>query len=91
MTAASIAGLKADLGEAVEKAKEISGEIRERVDSTYRTVNRGIKRTKVAAEDAIDSTRHHVKERPLTAVAAVGIGAFAIGVITGWLIAGRKS
>jgi len=42
------------------------------------------------AEDRLDDVRSHVKKRPLTSVATVAAGAFAVGILTGWLI-GRKS
>jgi hypothetical protein len=37
----------------------------------------------------LDDLRDHVKSRPLASVATVAAGAFALGILTGWLL-GRK-
>jgi ElaB/YqjD/DUF883 family membrane-anchored ribosome-binding protein len=75
---------------AVDKAKEVSEEIRERVGSGYRTIHQGLKHAKVATEDAIEGARHEIKERPLTVTTAAAIGGFAIGLLAGWVIASRR-
>lgn len=82
--------LKSNFVGAVDKAKEVSEEIRERVGSGYRTVHQGLKQAKVATEDVIEGARHEIKERPLTITAAAAIGGFAIGLLAGWVIASRR-
>jgi len=78
--------LKTEINDTFEKAKEVSGKIRDHVDTTYRSIGKGIKRAKTAAEDVVEDARDEIKERPLTAVAVIGVGAFALGLVTGWLI-----
>ena len=94
MTTAKVAALgeqlKTDLVGAVEKAKEVSEEIRDRVGSSYHNIRRGVQKAQVAAEDAIEGARHEIKRHPLTTVGAVGFGAFALGLLTGWAIARKK-
>jgi ElaB/YqjD/DUF883 family membrane-anchored ribosome-binding protein len=82
--------LKSNLEGAVEKAKEVSAEIREGIGSGYRNIQRGLKHAKVATEDALDEARHEIKQRPLTVTAAVAMGGFAVGLLTGWVIASRR-
>ncbi len=61
------------------------------MDSSYRTIDRGIKRAKAVAEDAVEETRHGIKQRPLTMVATVGIIGFAMGMLAGWVMAFRRN
>jgi ElaB/YqjD/DUF883 family membrane-anchored ribosome-binding protein len=82
--------LRTNFEGAVDKAKEVSDGIRERVGSGYHSIHQGLKHAKVATEDAIEGARHEIKERPLTITTAAAIGGFAIGLLTGWLIASRK-
>jgi ElaB/YqjD/DUF883 family membrane-anchored ribosome-binding protein len=79
-----------NVAEIAEKAKDISSKVRERLDETYNDLGRTVKRAKVAAENRLDDTRNQIKERPLTSVATVAAGAFAVGILTGLLL-GRKS
>lgn len=94
MTTANVASLgeqlKTHLSDAVEKTKEISEGIRDRVGSGYRAVHRGVRNAKAATEDAIESTRGEIKERPLTITAAALATGFAAGLLTGWLIGSRR-
>lgn len=94
MTTANVASLgeqlKTHFSDAVEKTKEVSEGIRDRVGSGYRAAQRGIQNAKVATEDAIESARHEIKERPLTITAAAVVAGFAAGLLTGWLIASRR-
>ncbi len=79
-----------NVAEIAEKAKDISSKVRERLDETYNDLGRSVKRAKAAAENQLDDTRNQIKEHPLASVAAVAAGAFAVGILTGWLL-GRKS
>ena len=82
--------LKTEISDTFEKVKEVSDKIRDRVDTTYRSIGKGIKRAKTAAEDAVDDARDEIKKHPLTTVAVIGAGAFALGLMTGWLITRSK-
>jgi ElaB/YqjD/DUF883 family membrane-anchored ribosome-binding protein len=79
-----------NVAEIAEKAKDLSAKVRERLDDTYQDLGRTVRRAKAATEDRLDDVRDHVKKRPLTSVATVAAGAFAIGILTGWLI-GRNN
>jgi ElaB/YqjD/DUF883 family membrane-anchored ribosome-binding protein len=79
-----------NVAEIAEKAKDLSAKVRERLDDTYHDLDRTVRRAKAATEDRLDDVRDQVKKRPLTSVATVAAGAFAVGILTGWLI-GRKS
>jgi ElaB/YqjD/DUF883 family membrane-anchored ribosome-binding protein len=78
--------LKTGISDTLDKAKEISGKIKAHADTTYRRIEHGINRAKTAAEDAVEETRHEIREHPLTAVAIVAGSTFALGLLTGWLI-----
>ena len=82
--------LKARFDDTLDKAKEISEQIKQGVDTTYRSIGRGVRRMKVASEEADEDVRDGIKKRPLTTVAAVGAGTFALGLLAGWLLT-RKS
>jgi ElaB/YqjD/DUF883 family membrane-anchored ribosome-binding protein len=79
-----------NVAEIAEKAKDLSAKVKERLDDTYHDLDRTVRRAKVATEGRLDDVREHVKHRPLTAVAAVAAGAFAVGILTGWLL-GRET
>ncbi len=79
-----------NVAEIAEKAKDLSAKVKERLDDTYHDLDRTVRRAKAATEDRLDDVRQQVKDRPLTSVAAVAAGAFAVGILTGWLL-GRKT
>jgi ElaB/YqjD/DUF883 family membrane-anchored ribosome-binding protein len=79
-----------NVAEIAEKAKDLSAKVKERLDDTYHDLDRTVRRAKAATEDRLDDVRQQVKDRPLTSVAAVAAGAFAVGILTGWLL-GRKA
>jgi ElaB/YqjD/DUF883 family membrane-anchored ribosome-binding protein len=49
-----------------------------------------VNRAKVAGERSLKDARKQIQDKPMTAVAIVGIAAFAIGLFAG-LVLGRKS
>lgn len=79
-----------NVAEIAEKAKDLTAKVKERLDDTYHDLDRTVRRAKAATEDRLDDVRQHVKDRPLTSVAAVAAGAFAVGILTGWLL-GRRT
>jgi ElaB/YqjD/DUF883 family membrane-anchored ribosome-binding protein len=91
MTAPRMANQVLDnVAEIAEKAKDLTAKVKERLDDTYHDLDRTVRRAKAATEDRLDDVRQQVKDRPLTSVAAVAAGAFAVGILTGWLL-GRKT
>jgi ElaB/YqjD/DUF883 family membrane-anchored ribosome-binding protein len=91
MTAPRMANQVLDnVAEIAEKAKDLTAKVKERLDDTYHDLDRTVRRAKAATEDRLDDVRQQVKDRPLTSVAAVAAGAFAVGILTGWLL-GRKA
>ena len=81
--------MKENLTEIADKARDLSARVKERLDETYHDLGRTVRRAKAVAEDRIDDVRSTVRQRPITSVAAVAAGGFAIGLLVGWLL-GRK-
>jgi ElaB/YqjD/DUF883 family membrane-anchored ribosome-binding protein len=79
-----------NMADIAEKARDLSAKVKERLDDTYNDLGRSVRRARAAAEDRVDDVRSTIKDRPLASVATVAAGAFAVGVLTGWLL-GRKS
>ena len=69
-----------------DKAKEISNKVREQWDDTYRDVERSMRRARVAAEETVDDARRQIKNKPIAAVASVAAGAFALGLVAGFIL-----
>jgi ElaB/YqjD/DUF883 family membrane-anchored ribosome-binding protein len=82
--------IRDNVAEIADKARDLSAKIKDRLDETYSDLERTVRRAKTATEDRLDDVRDHVKNRPLTSVATVAAGAFALGIVTGWLL-GRKA
>jgi ElaB/YqjD/DUF883 family membrane-anchored ribosome-binding protein len=82
--------VKENMADIAEKARDLSAKVKERLDDTYNDLGRTMRRARAAAEDRLDDMRSTVKARPLTSVATVAAGAFAVGLLTGWLL-GRKT
>jgi len=78
------------LNDIADKARDISSRVRNRWNDTYRDVERGVRRAKLAAEDGVDDARRRIKERPIATVAAVAGGAFVVGLLTGWIVGSRR-
>lgn len=81
--------MKENLTDIAEKARDLSAKVKERLDETYHDLGRTVRRAKNAAEERIDDVRTTVRKRPITSVAAAGAAAFAVGLLTGWLL-GRR-
>jgi ElaB/YqjD/DUF883 family membrane-anchored ribosome-binding protein len=87
----TIEDLKTGASEVAELAKDLSAKVSRKIDTAYDEARRNARRLKVAAEDAVEETRHEIKEHPLTAVAFTALGAFAIGMVAGWFTGRRRS
>ena len=82
--------LRDNVAEIADRARDLSAKMKDRLDETYNDLGRTVRRAKAVAEDRLDDVRGHVKNRPLASVAAVAAGAFAIGMLTGFLL-GRQN
>ena len=82
--------VKDNMADIAEKARDLSAKVKERLDDTYNDLGRTVRRAKAAAEDRLDDVRSTVKAQPIASVATVAAGAFAVGLLTGWLL-GRKT
>ncbi len=82
--------VRENMADIAEKARDLSSKVKEQLDDTYNDLGRTVRRAKAAAEDRLDDVRSQVKARPLASVATVAAGAFAVGILTGWLL-GRRS
>jgi len=82
--------MKESLADIAEKARDISARVKERLDETYRDLGQTVRRAKTAAEDRIEDVRTTVRKRPITSVAAVAAGGFAVGLLLGWLLGRRE-
>jgi|GEM_PF-6596282 ElaB/YqjD/DUF883 family membrane-anchored ribosome-binding protein len=82
--------VRANVAEMAEKARDISNKVKEQWGDSYRDLEKGVNRAKVAGERSLKDARKQIQDKPMTAVAIVGIAAFAIGLFAG-LVLGRKS
>lgn len=82
--------LKEGLSEFSGRVKDVSDDLSERWQETRKDLERRARHIKDATEDEIDEARHRIKARPLTYVASFASGAFALGVLTGWMIGRRR-
>jgi ElaB/YqjD/DUF883 family membrane-anchored ribosome-binding protein len=82
--------VRANVAEIADKAREISEKVKEQWGDTYHDLEKGVRRAQVAGERGLDDARKRIKGQPITAVATVGIAAFAVGLFAG-LVLGRKS
>jgi ElaB/YqjD/DUF883 family membrane-anchored ribosome-binding protein len=82
--------MKENLTDIAEKAKDLSAKVKERLDETYHDLGRTVRRAKAAAEDRIEDVRGTVRKHPLTSVASVAAGGFAVGLMIGWLLGRRE-
>lgn len=87
----AIEDLKNGASEVAEIARDFSAKVGRGIETAYDDVRRKARRIKVATEDAVEETRHEIKEHPLTAVALTAFGAFAIGMAAGWFAGRRRS
>lgn len=82
--------LKEGLSEFSGRVKELSDDISERWHDTRKDLERRARHIKDTTEDEIEEARHRIKGRPITYVASFAAGAFALGILTGWLIGRRR-
>ena len=76
--------------EMAEKKDEFVRGMRKTFDSMTEDINRGLKKARFAADEAIEDTRHGIRKNPLATVSVVAVGGLALGLFAGWLIGRRK-
>lgn len=79
--------VRANLAEMADKARNITVRVREQWDDTYHDLERSVRRARYVAEERIDDVRRQIKSRPLTIAVSVAVGFFAMGLLTGLLLA----
>jgi ElaB/YqjD/DUF883 family membrane-anchored ribosome-binding protein len=77
--------------EVVQKAKNLSTKVGQKLDTTYSDVVRGVRKVKTSTEEAIEETRLYIKAHPLAVVAGAALGAFALGALAGYIVRARRS
>ena len=77
--------------EVVQKAKNLSAKVGQKLDTTYNDVVRGVRKVKNSTEEAIEDTRLYIKAHPLAIVAGTALGAFALGALAGYIVRARRS
>jgi ElaB/YqjD/DUF883 family membrane-anchored ribosome-binding protein len=82
--------MKENLAGIADKARDLSAKVKERLDETYNDLGRTVRRAKTVAEDSIEDVRSTVRKRPITSVASVAAGGFAVGLLLGWLLGRRE-
>ena len=82
--------VRANVAEMAEKARDISNKVKEQWGDSYRDLEQGVNRAREAGERSLEDARAQIKDKPITAVATVGIATFAIGLFVGLLL-GRKT
>lgn len=82
--------VRSNVADMAEKARDISKKMKEQWSDSYRDLEQSVRRAQVVSERGLDDARERIKDKPITAVATVGIAAFAIGLFAG-LVMGRKS
>lgn len=82
--------LKTEITHGVEKLRDLSGTLKENFETAEREIRHGLRRGKVAVENALRDTRYEIKNRPLASVAISATGGLVIGLALGWLIGYRR-
>ena len=77
--------------EVVQKAKNLSAKVGQKLDTTYNDVVRGVGKVKTSAEQGIEDTRLYIKAHPLAVVTGTALGAFALGALAGYIVRARRS
>lgn len=78
------------LTDIAEAAKDISARVKEGWKDTREDVERAVRKAKAFTEEGVAGAREQIKEHPLASAAIVAGGAFALGLVTGWLVARKR-
>lgn len=78
------------IAEIAETASEVAVKVKDGWNGARDDVRRAVRKAKAFTEEGVADTRKKIKENPLTSVAAVAGGAFALGVLAGWLISRKR-
>jgi ElaB/YqjD/DUF883 family membrane-anchored ribosome-binding protein len=82
--------LKTEIANGVDKLKDFSCTLKENLETASEEIRRGVKRGKVAVENAVKDTRYEIRNRPLASVAISAAGGLVIGLALGWLFGYRR-
>lgn len=82
--------IRSGLANGVEKVKEFSGELKDRMDGVRNEVEHGVRRGKIVVEHAVNDAEHRIKKNPWTAVALSAAGGLVVGLASGWLLGYRR-
>jgi len=77
------------IADIAEAAGDIAVKVKDGWNDAREDVQRAVRKAKVFTEESVADTREVIKANPLTSVAAVAGGAFALGLVAGWLLARR--
>ena len=78
------------LADIAEAAKDISVKVKEGWKDTREDVERAARKAKAFTGEGVAGARRQIKAHPLASAAVVAGGAFALGLVTGWLIAQKR-
>jgi ElaB/YqjD/DUF883 family membrane-anchored ribosome-binding protein len=82
--------LKTEIVNGVDKLKDFSCTLKENLENASEEVRHGIKRGKIAVENAVKDTRYEIRNRPLASVAISAAGGLVLGLAAGWLFGYRR-
>ena len=77
--------------EMAEKKDEFVRGMRKTFNAVTDDINRGLKKARFAADEAIEDARHGIRKNPLATVSIIAVGGLALGLFAGWLIGRKRS
>ncbi|MBI2682152.1 MAG: hypothetical protein HYX26_02865 [Acidobacteriales bacterium] len=75
--------------ELLDRAARMKEDVARNTEAALDATARGARGVRQVTEDAIEDTRHEIKQHPLTATAAAGFVGAALGLAAGWFLASR--
>jgi ElaB/YqjD/DUF883 family membrane-anchored ribosome-binding protein len=78
------------LHEMVEKKDEFVRGVRKTFDTVSDDINRGLKKARYAAGEAMDDARHGIRQNPITTIAITAVGGVFLGLIAGYFLGRRR-
>jgi len=78
------------IADIADAARDISAKVKDGWKDTRKDVGRAVRKAKAFTEESVEDAREQIKAHPLTSAAVVAGGAFALGLVTGWLIAHKR-
>ena len=75
--------------ELADRAARMKEDVARNAEAAFDATARGARRVRRVTEDALDDTRHEIKQHPLTATAVAGFTGAVFGLAAGWYFASR--